>query len=371
MKRIVCLIFLFFPTLLFAQKVRYTIEGTLEKINVPLKIYLVCQTNDGFVVDSAMLIQGGFSFKGSLKKPSEASLIIDHEGAGLKSKSSDMLPLYLDGEAITIRGVDSIRSAHIVGYQVSVDYQKFLGLLAPIQVRMDNLMAKTTGGMAQQTREGKAELQRQFDVIQADQKMIFVDFIKSHMQHVIGLDVLKALGGNPPNVSEVEPLFNLFTSEIKNSEAGKVYGETLRQLKVTALGVVAPEFSQNDIDGKPITLSSLRGKYVLVDFWASWCGPCRQENPRVVKVFNEFKSKKFTILGVSLDKNKDSWLNAIKSDQLTWTHVSDLRGWQNEAAQLYNVKSIPQNFLLDPNGMIIAKNLHEGELIEKLQEIFK
>ncbi|MBZ0098445.1 MAG: AhpC/TSA family protein, partial [Taibaiella sp.] len=135
------------------------------------------------------------------------------------------------------------------------------------------------------------------------------------------------------------------------------------------VGAAAPEISLPTPDGKQVTLSSFRGKYVLIDFWASWCGPCRQENPNVVKAFNEFKGKNFTILGVSLDEDKDKWLQAIKKDNLTWTHISDLKGWQSVAARDYQVNGIPANFLVDPNGVIIASNLRGPELTAKLAEV--
>lgn len=135
------------------------------------------------------------------------------------------------------------------------------------------------------------------------------------------------------------------------------------------VGAAAPEIALPTPDGKQVTLSSFRGKYVLIDFWASWCGPCRQENPNVVKAFNEFKGKNFTILGVSLDEDKEKWLQAIKKDNLTWTHISDLKGWQSVAARDYQVNGIPANFLVDPNGVIIASNLRGPELTAKLAEV--
>jgi peroxiredoxin len=138
-----------------------------------------------------------------------------------------------------------------------------------------------------------------------------------------------------------------------------------------AIGYAAPDFTMADTEGKQISLSSFKGKYVLLDFWASWCGPCRGENPNVVANYNKYKSKNFTVLGVSLDEDKTAWLGAIKKDNLTWTHVSDLKGWSNAVAKVYGVESIPFNALLDPTGKIIATDLRDEELGKKLGEILK
>ena len=142
------------------------------------------------------------------------------------------------------------------------------------------------------------------------------------------------------------------------------------KLKNTAIGQPAPEISLPNPDGQIVKLSSMKGKYVLVDFWAKWCGPCRQENPNVVRVYNKYKDKGFTVYGVSLDRTKEDWLKAIKEDNLTWTHVSDLKFWQSEAARTYGITGIPFSILLDPNGVIIAKNLRGAALENKLAEIF-
>jgi len=136
------------------------------------------------------------------------------------------------------------------------------------------------------------------------------------------------------------------------------------------VGAVAPDFEQNTPDDKPMKLSDLRGKVVLIDFWASWCGPCRRENPHVVKLYNKYKSKGFEVLGVSLDRKKDNWEKAIAKDKLTWSHVSDLKGWKNQVAKQYSVTSVPHTILLDKEGRILARNLRGANLDAKLKELF-
>nr|WP_255491568.1 TlpA disulfide reductase family protein [Hufsiella arboris] len=143
------------------------------------------------------------------------------------------------------------------------------------------------------------------------------------------------------------------------------------EVKPVSIGQKAPGFKLNDPNGKPVDLDSYKGKYVLVDFWASWCAPCRQANPHVVAAYNEFKSKNFTVLGISLDKNKEAWLKAIKDDGLSWQHVSELKEWDSEIAKTYKVDAIPASFLLDPQGVIVAKNLRDEELKEFLNKTLK
>ncbi|MEY4738757.1 MAG: hypothetical protein RLZZ05_141, partial [Bacteroidota bacterium] len=153
--------------------------------------------------------------------------------------------------------------------------------------------------------------------------------------------------------------------------SGDVNNQTEPKQTEDLVGKEAPLFEMPDVNGRTISLASLRGKYVLVDFWASWCKPCRMENPNVVAAYQQFKDKNFTVLGVSLDKNKEAWVNAIKEDGLAWTHVSDLKQWQSSVVPMYQIEGIPFNVLLDPQGKVIAKGLRGEDLLTQLAAILK
>ena len=196
-------------------------------------------------------------------------------------------------------------------------------------------------------------------------------FIKTNPKSFTAIYLLKVMVSKMP-ADKGEALYQLLGTKYKATSYGTDIKTKINAGRVTAIGKVAPDFEQPDTAGKIVKLSDLRGQYVLVDFWASWCVPCRAENPNVVKAYEKYHDKGFTVLGVSLDQpgRKEAWLKAIHQDHLTWMQVSDLQFWNNTVAKLYGINSIPQNFLLDKEGKIIARNIRGEELNAKLAEIF-
>jgi peroxiredoxin len=223
--------------------------------------------------------------------------------------------------------------------------------------------------MTSNNEEEVKKVQIDYQALMDNMKVFTKNFVKEHRTSVVAAYITLTQLANQIEGAELDSLVAGFPQEISKSEYVIKLNEMAQAMKKTAIGAVAPDFTMNDPQGKPIQLSSLRGKVVMIDFWASWCSPCRQENPNVVKVYQQFHDKGFEILGVSLDRSKEDWEKAIKEDQLTWLHVSDLQYWQNNAARLYTVNSIPQTYLLDKEGKIIAKGLRSQELEAKLAEL--
>lgn len=373
MKRPFLFLFALLPTIAFAQQ-NYTITGKIGALNAPAKIYLLHQADSKIITDTAKLVNGSFSFKGKVDDPITARLILDHSGTGAQTQQPDMLNIYIEAGTTILQGKDSISNATISGSVTNAQNQQLMALLKPTLTKQKALFAEYQAASPEQrqSQEFMAGIEKRDNDIEAEQKQVLSSFVKANPGSFVSLTALSSLAGPTPNPDELEPVFNQLSDNIKKSKSGQAFSKTMAQMKATAIGATAPDFTQNDPQGKPVTLSGFRGKYLLLDFWASWCGPCRRENPNVVAAYNRYKDKNFTILGVSLDREdgKQAWLDAIQKDGLTWNHVSDLKFWSNSAAQLYQVRSIPQNFLLDPDGKIIAKNLRGEDLEKKLAEIF-
>jgi len=376
MKKLLLYMVLIIPVAAFAQEPQaFVIKGKIGNLNAPSKAYLAYQEGATKVIDSAVITNGGFTFSGNVLNPTNASLLLDHKGTGLAKTDStaDVLNFYVEKGEIAITSPDSAYKAVITGSKINDDSKRLIGQLKPINDRAKALNAeKRTASEAQlNSAEFQNKLEGKFKELQIEQKAVIKMFILSNPNSYLSILALYSVGGPSPDPGELDTLYNSLSPELKNMEAAKVFKSQLDALRTTSVGVMAPDFTQNDANGVPVKLSSFRGKYVLLDFWASWCGPCREENPNVVKAYNKYKDKNFTILSVSLDKpeGRNSWLAAIKSDGLSWTQVSDLKFWSNEAATLYSITSIPSNFLIDPNGKIIAKDLRGADLENMLEQV--
>lgn len=341
MRTLFSILYLLFACAAMAQNNTYTLKGKFKSADAAGKVYMSYYQGGTTKRDSTLVNNGTFEFKGPSDGPQQVyiTFISKDAPADRRIRNRDSRSMYLDRGVTTMNITDSIKTASLSG-TINADHQKYEKLLK----------------------------------IKENQDAAFTAFVKQNPDSYFSLQALLKLAGAYFDAAKVEPLYNGLTARNRNSKEGQAFAASIVGAKATTVGQMAPDFTHKDTEGKPVKLSDFKGKYVLLDFWASWCGPCRAENPKVLKAYNAFKDRNFTVLGVSVDRaeDRDKWLKAIKEDGMPWVQLNDadhtdLKG----AGNLYAIKAIPSNFLIDPSGKIIAKNLRGDALEKKLEEVIR
>jgi peroxiredoxin len=345
-----------------AQDSAFTIKGKLEKIKSGT-IYLSIYEDAKTLKDSTSIKDGNFKFSGFVTSPFFATLT-------MPEKKDDYFTFYIEPANMLVLGrADSLKLLSIKGSHVNDDDKMLKERLKSVS-KWESANSKIyEAAYKEKNKQVMDSLDEVDNKILLEKRKVVADFVKDHPASMRAAMAITENFRYYAEASDVEPLYNYLDEKIKKSPKGKEIKQMIDVYSAVAVGKQAPDISQLTPDSNQLSLSSLKGKYVLVDFWASWCGPCRRENPNIVAAYNQFKDKGFTVFGVSYDSKKDRWIKAIKDDHLDWYQVSDLQGWKNATSDQYGIKAIPSNLLLDKDGVIVAKNIFGENLTHKLEEL--
>lgn len=355
----------------------FTLKGKIGDWNDPATLYLSYWSEGSENLDTLQLRKGSFSFTGNISEPAPARLILDYTGEGLRqaAQAGNILYLYLENGTVKLNSPDSLQNSQFIDSPINEEHQAYLeyvgGQIQDLAARMNQKVMQATPEQMKDT-TFMTQLNREYAQLLAERSQKQQQYVRENPDSYFSIEALSESVSSDFDVEVIEPLFLSINEKYRESFTGKAFAQRIEAAKTIGIGKKAPDFTQNDPEGNPVSLSDFQGKYVLLDFWASWCGPCRQENPNLVKAYAAYNDKGFEILGVSLDNKdgKEAWVNAIEKDGLTWTQVSDLNSWNNEVARMYGVRAVPQSYLIDPEGVIVAQNLRGEALDEKLAEIF-
>jgi peroxiredoxin len=342
----------------------YTLQGEVAAPD-GTKVYLMSY-GDAPKKDSTTVQNGRFAFKGRVAEPTWSALRLP--------AMKRYVGLFVENHPLTVQMPADAQAATVVkGSPIQDEYLTYEKQWRAITQKAgpiyEMLKQATPAGAKEATPEARKESEVGFAALEAESKVLAEAYVQSHPNSVVSASVIQWRFVDFPNYDEVTKLYKQLGPVAKASVPGRAVNKFMTTWDKTGLGS-KPDFAQADVNGKQVKLSDLRGKYVLVDFWASWCAPCRAENPNVKAMYSKYHDQGFEVLGVSLDGKKEPWLKAIETDGLTWTQLSDLQGWKNAVALEYGIAAVPQNFLVDPQGKVIAKNLRGEELQTKLAQLF-